>query len=167
MTSKKKAILSAVFTWAVAIWVFITTSSLHSGSDSLIRPEYIPRVVASVLIVLGIGIFIQGMREKVSDKEKAEIAEKKEERKSEPLIKTLTPLLTFILIFLFLFFLKHIGITLSALWFLTVQMTLLSGDFSWKSWVRYFVIALISSVMILFIFRYGFKLKIPVNGLGF
>lgn len=163
LTEKMKGFLSSAVAWAAAAWIFLFTRNLSSGTNDLIKPAFVPRVVAVGLVLLGIGLFIQALRIKVSDEEKKALEEKKTERKEIPLIERLTPFLTLVLIFLFLFFLKKVGFTVCATVYLTLQMTLLSGNFSWKSWLKYFVIALVASVAILFIFRYGFKLKLPVN----
>lgn len=167
MTEKTKSFISAAVAWAVAAWVFIFTSNLKSGTDGLIRPEYIPRLVAVLLIILGIGMFIQGLRAKTTAEEKQALLEKKQERKKLPLIERLTPFITLVLVFLFLLFIRRVGFTVCATVYLTLQMTLLSGDFSLKSWIKYFIIALTASVAILFIFRYGFRLKLPVNKFKF
>lgn len=163
LTEKMKGFLSSAVAWAAAAWIFLFTRNLSSGTNDLIKPAFVPRVVAVGLVLLGIGLFIQALRINVSDEEKKALEEKKTERKEIPLIERLTPFLTLVLIFLFLFFLKKVGFTVCATVYLTLQMTLLSGNFSWKSWLKYFVIALVASVAILFIFRYGFKLKLPVN----
>lgn len=167
MTEKIKGFVSSAVAWAVAAWIFIFTRNLSSGTNNLIKPEFIPRVVAIGLILLGIGMFIQALRMKVSEEEKKALAEKKAARKELPLIERLIPLLTLALIFLFLLLLRKLGFTVCATLYLTLQMTLLSGDFSLKSWLKYFAVALISSVAILLIFRYGFKLKLPVNAWKF
>lgn len=167
MTNKIKSYLSAGVAWLVAAWIFIATMNLKSGAGGLIRPELIPRVVAILLIILGIGMFVQGLKEKVSQEELDKLAQQKAERAKLSLVERLTPVLTLVLIFLFLLLLRHVGFTICAVGYLTVQMTLLSGEFSWKSWLKYFIIAVIASVAILLLFRYGFKLKLPVNGLGF
>lgn len=167
MTERTKGFLSSAVAWAVAAWIFIFTRNLSSGTNNLIKPEFIPRVVAIGLILLGIGLFIQALRIKVSEEEKKALEEKRAARKELPLIERLTPFLTLVLIFLFLLLVKSLGFTVCATIYLTLQMTLLSGDFSLKSWLKYFVIALVASVAILFIFRYGFKLKLPVNAWKF
>ena len=167
MTERLKGFISAAVAWAVALWVFIFTRNLSSGTNDLIKPEFVPRVIALGLIILGIGMFIQALKTKVTEEERKALEEKKAERRATPLVEWLTPLLTLVLIFLFLFFLKKIGFTVCATVYLTLQMTLLSGDFSLKSWLKYFVIALVVSVAILFIFCDGFKLKLPVNAWKF
>lgn len=167
MTERLKGFISAAVAWAVALWIFIFTRNLSSGTNDLIKPEFVPRVIALGLIILGIGMFIQALKTKVTEEEQKALEEKRAERQATPLIERLTPLLTLVLIFLFLFFLKKIGFTVCATIYLTLQMTLLSGDFSLKSWLKYFIIALVVSVAILFIFRYGFKLKLPVNAWKF
>ena len=147
MTERLKGFISAAVAWAMALWIFIFTRKLSSGTNDLIKPEFVPRVIALGLIILGIGMFIQALKTKVTEEERKALEEKKAERRATPLVEWLTPLLTLVLI--------------------PLQMTLLSGDFSLKSWLKYFVIALVVSVAILFIFRYGFKLKLPVNAWKF
>ena len=167
MTTKLKHFLSAGVAWLAAIWIFVFTMNLSSGSGSIIGPSYVPRLVALLLCVLGIGMFLQGMRTPVTAEEKETIAAKKAARKGTPLIERLTPVLTLALITLFLFALRPIGFTTSATVYLTLQMKLLSGDFKWKSWLKYAIIGVVCAVVILLLFRYGFSLKLPVNSLGF
>lgn len=167
MTKKLKDLLSALVSWFVAGWVFVCTRDLKSGTSGLIRPEFIPRVVAIILFVLGAMMFINGIRSKVSEDEKKTIQEKKSAMKAEPFWERFTPTITLLLILLFLLSMKSVGITISATVYLTLQMTLLSGDFSLKSWLKYFLISVVTSLAVLFIFRYGFLLKLPVNKWGF
>ncbi len=167
MSKKVKQILSAIVAWIFAAWIFVFTANLTSGTNSLIRPEYVPRLVAVLLIVFGIIMFIDGIRTPVTDAEKQVLEREKEAKKQMPIIERFTPILTLVLITLFLLSLRPVGFTVSAAVYLTLQMTLLSGDFSLKSWIKYAVIGVVSAVLIFFIFRQGFSLKIPINSLGF
>lgn len=167
MTEKMKGFISSAVVWAVAVWIFIFTRNLSTGTNDLIKPDFIPRVVAIGLIILGAGMFIQALRTTTGEEERKAAEEKKAAERELPLIERLTPLLTLVLIFLFLLLLRKMGFTICATLYLTLQMTLLSGDFSWKSWLKYFIVAAVVSVAILFIFRYGFKLKLPVNAWKF
>ena len=85
MTERLKGFISAAVAWAVALWVFIFTRNLSSGTNDLIKPEFVPRVIALGLIILGIGMFIQALKTKVTEEERKALEEKKAERRATPL----------------------------------------------------------------------------------
>ncbi len=68
---------------------------------------------------------------------------------------------TLAFIFCYIFAMPRVGFTISTFFFLTLQITLLSTDFSAKSWMKSLVISLIASVGIYLIFGCAFGLAVP------
>ena len=68
---------------------------------------------------------------------------------------------TLVLVAAYIFIMSEVGFTISTFIFLTLQITLLSTDFSAKSWLKSLLIALVASVSIYLIFGCAFSLAVP------
>ena len=77
------------------------------------------------------------------------------------LFQKITMPITLVLVAAYIFIMSEIGFTISTFIFLTLQITLLSTDFSAKSWLKSLLIALVASVSIYLIFGCAFSLAVP------
>ena len=68
------------------------------------------------------------------------------------LFQRITMPITLVLVAAYIFIMSEVGFTISTFIFLTLQITLLSTDFSAKSWLKSLLIALVASVSIYLIF---------------
>lgn len=171
---EKAPLASGIFTVVIAILAFATTFSHSSASlKSVIGPVTVPRAVSLLIFALGV---VQIIRHFVSKKSAPE--DKREEKPSAPaaeeegldrmkLFRVLTPWISFAYIALYISLMKPIGFTLSSVIYLTLQIPLLSVDFSKKSWLKALLIGAITSVVVFLIFAKGFGLRLPTNGWGF
>ena len=83
------------------------------------------------------------------------------------LFRVLTPWVSFAYIALYISLMRPFGFTLASVVYLTLQIPLLSVDFSKKSWLKALIIGIITSVVVFLIFAKGFGLRLPTNGWGF
>ena len=114
-------------------------------------PGFFPRWVAVLSIIAGVAyIFMSLYKDKF-------IVEEVFPQKKE-LINVLTVVLA---IFVFVLVVKHIGFLISSTLLLFVIFIR-----SYK-WPKALLFALIASVIVFAIFKIGFKVPVPVNGLGF
>ena len=170
-----KNIVCSVFTFAFATWIMICAASMRSFTNNRLSPAFIPRCIAVVLYLLGVIVFVNGLlgyfkakKDSVPDTCKGETIEADKKKKSfDETIEMLIPYITMIFIFLYLVLMKRIGFTISSVLFLTAQITLLSGNYNLKSLIKYFVIAVIASVIIWLVFYKALALGLPVNNFGF
>lgn len=169
-------IVCAGFIYAFATWIMICTLSMGSFTQNRLSPAFVPRLIAAALYILGTVILVRALL--TARKEKAqpvpaeeipaeEIVESPAEEMKTKKVEALIPYATLLLIMLYLILIKRIGFTISSVLFLTCQITLLSGKYTWKSFFKYFIIALIASVVIWLVFYKALSLGLPVNKFGF
>lgn len=169
---------SGIFTIAVALLAFGTTFS-HSASSlqSAVGPVTVPRLVSGLIMLLGAVLIVRhfvknhrtnagpdGQGKTDSTAEKAQQEETADKMK---VFRVITPWCCFLLIAIYIFLMRKIGFTLASTFYLTLQIPLLSVDFSKKSFLKAFVIGVIASAIVFLIFAQGFGLQLPTNGWGF
>lgn len=124
-------------------------------------------MVAGIIFVLGV---VQIIRHFVNQKKNP--AAKTAEVSKKPLDKmyvfrVITPWVSFVLIALYIFLMRKIGFVLASTLYMTLQIPLLSVDLKWKSFLKAFIIAIITAVVVFLIFAEGFGLRLPTNDWGF
>lgn len=158
-------VLAAFFFWTT----FGTKSFLGTGRGRT-APDTIPKIVAVAMFVIGAVIvvrwFIQMKQGKLAPAVEEDDSPNcegmtEEQIKTRRLFQKITMPITIALIFCYIFSMSRIGFTISTFFFLTLQITLLSVDFSKKSWIRNILIALVASVGIYIIFGCAFALAVP------
>lgn len=173
---ENSGLMGGIFTILIALAAFGATFS-HSAASlkSVIGPVTVPRAVATVILVLGIAqivrYFVQKKKTPAAEAKAAPAAETEE--KSDPeadrmqLFKAITPWVSFIYIGLYIYLMRKIGFVLSSTLYLTLQIPLLSVDMSRKSYLKAFIIGVITAVVVFLIFAKGFGLRLPTNDWGF
>jgi len=166
-------LISGIVVMALAAffyWTTIGTKTFMKTGKGRLAPDTIPKAVAIGMFVLGIIIivkwFINMKQGKIKPVEKEDDSENtvgmtEEQIKTRRLFQKITLPCTILLIFLYILLMPEIGFTISTFCFLTLQITLLSTDLSWKSWLKSILIALIASVAIYIIFGCAFGLAVP------
>lgn len=166
-------LISGIVIMALAVFFFWTTfgtkSFLGTGRGRT-APDTIPKIVAAAMFVIGAIItskwFVALKRGALPEIEAEDDAEdcagmSGKEIANRHLFQKITMPVTLVLVFCYILAMPRIGFTISTFFFLTLQITLLSIDFSWKSWVKSIVIALLASVGIYLIFGCAFGLAVP------
>lgn len=168
-------LVSGIFTVFISLVAFGATFS-HSASSlkSVIGPVTIPRLVAGVILVLGLVQILRHFHQKKKAPAAAAEAPAAQETASEEepidkmqVYKVITPWVSFALIALYIFLMRKIGFVLSSTLYLTLQIPLLSVDLSKKSFLKAFIIGIITAVVVFLIFATGFGLHLPTNSWGF
>lgn len=176
-----RELVCAGFVYAFATWIMICTFSMGSYTQNRLSPAFVPRIISFALYGLGTIILVRGLlkarKEKAADIQTEETAEPAAENiQEEPVdkeavrakkVEPFIPYATLLLVMLYLILMKRIGFTVSSVLFLTCQITLLSGKYTWKSLLKYFIIALVASVIIWLVFYKALSLGLPVNDWGF
>lgn len=143
-------IMGVVFT-LYAVGYLIASLKYPYTNKFGMGPGFFPRWVAVLSIIAGVAyIFMSLYKDKF-------IVEEVFPQKKE-LINVLTVVLA---IFVFVLVVKHIGFLISSTLLLFVIFIR-----SYK-WPKALLFALIASVIVFAIFKIGFKVPVPVNGLGF
>lgn len=167
---------------AAGVFFYIITFGTKSFTTGTIKADTIPKALAVILFGLGVCIVLrwviitrknqkagQSAPEMDNASESAaadDPAAEKPSRKNAIYQKATTPI-TLVLIFLYIFIMNQLGFVISTVLYLSAQITLLSTELSWKSFLKSFVVALIAAILIFLIFGKAFKLPLPINDFGF
>jgi len=168
---ENSGLVSGIFTVVMALLAFGATFS-HSAASlkSVIGPVTVPRMVAGIVLALGIAQIIRHfVKKKKTPATAVEPAPEEDDKPIEKMqvFKAITPWVSFALIALYIFLMRKIGFVLSSTLYLTLQIPLLSVDLSRKSFFKAFIIGVITAVIVFLIFAKGFGLRLPTNGWGF
>ncbi len=177
MQNKKKKNYTDLFAGLVVMalaaffyWTTIGTKSFMKAGKGRLAPDAIPKAVAIAMFVLGIVIiakwyisFRQGKIKPVEETDDSDdcIGMTEQQIRSRHLFQKITMPCTVALIFLYILLMPKIGFTIMTFCFLTLQITLLSTDLSFRSWLKSLLIALIASVVIYVVFGCAFGLAVP------
>ena len=169
---------SGIFTIIVAVLAFCATFSHSSSSlQSVIGPVTVPRLVSGIIMLLGAVLVVRHFAKnhrtnadpdgQGKTDSTAEMAQQEETADKMKVFRVITPWCCFLLIAIYIFLMRKIGFTLASIFYLTLQIPLLSVDFSKKSFLKAFVIGIIASAVVYLIFAQGFGLQLPSNDWGF
>lgn len=159
-------ILVAVFFY----WTTIGTRSFLGTGRGRVAPDTIPKIVAVAMMILGAIIVIQWIirsrtgkiPEKIVEDDSVDCENMTEnEIQKRHLFQKVTMPITLIFLCTYIYLMPRIGFTISTFFFLLFQITLLSIDFSMKSWIKNTIIALIATICIYVIFGCAFALAVP------
>jgi len=166
-------LIAGIVIMAMAAFFFYTTfgtkSFLGTGRGRT-APDTIPKIVACAMFALGAVISVKWgidmkrglVKNRVEEDDTPNCEGMTQEQiKVRRLCQKITMPVTLALIFCYIFAMPRVGFTISTFFFLTFQITLLSTDFSAKSWMKSLVISLIASVGIYLIFGCAFGLAVP------
>lgn len=166
-------LMSGIFTVFIALLAFGATLS-HSAASlkSVIGPVTVPRMVAGIILAMGIVQIIRFFVQRKKAPAPERRAENPASEDNKPIAKmevykAVTPWVSFILIALYIFLMKKIGFVLSSVLYMTLQIPLLSVDMSKKSFLKAFIIGAVTAAVVFLIFAKGFGLHLPTNGWGF
>lgn len=166
-------LIAGIVIMALAAFFFATTfgtkSFLGTGRGRT-APDTIPKIVAIAMFILGALItakWFVALRKgtlppiHVEDDAADCMGMSQAEIDRRHLFQKITMPITLVIIFCYILIMPMIGFTISTFLFLSVQITLLSVDFSAKSWIKSIIIALLASVGIYLIFGCAFSLAVP------
>ena len=170
ITDEFKGLASGIFTEAIAVLGFLATLSYRDNtySMSVIGPVTVPRFVCLAILLLGVLQIIKW----AAARKGAPKAEKSSVDQNAPLdkmqiVRKITPLCSFLLIAAYIWLMKAIGFTMGSVVYLTLQIPLLSVDFSGRRFLKSFILAVIVSAVVFVLFAKGFQLHLPTGPWGF
>ena len=151
-------IVVSVFYIILAAAIIIMAMMLPKSAVMDIGPDFMPLVIGSATLILAVWLLVLSVKNfKVNAKlaETAEIEECDYKR----------VLGSFIVILAYVMILKPIGFIISTILYLPIQMFILSpsDERDGKSLVRLILITVIFTMVVFFLFRYGFKIILPAG----
>ena len=159
---EKTDLLSALLAIVFGGFVYIMSGSIvvkAKGGD--IGSQFLPRLIAGLMILLGVLLLIGTLR-KIKSSAGAQAQEEAGDKSFMPALLSFVNLIVYVLIF------KPVGFLVSTVLYLTVQMIIMSPDRKpgVKKLGLWALLAVIVAVAIYFIFTKGFSLPLPSGILG-
>lgn len=139
---------------------FLLTNNLPRKDT--IDSRFLPYILSGFLFVLSLIQIKRGMK----------IIKDGKVNKNEDHLDYSTFIKTLAIIILYIGFLNILGFIISTIIFLFLEFIILTPDRLKKNYILYLLIALITSLLVYFLFRYGLNLILPrglfnIGGIGF
>lgn len=161
MTFKKyNDLILGVVMLAFTLFYFIMTLQIPRKGQT-IDATFIPFILCFMLAAVGVFQVVKGMAAYKSYDESSYVAPKEEDK-----LDVGTVVKTVGLIILYVLPLNTVGFVIMSALYLFFQFIVLTPERLEKNYVKYGIIAVLSSVIIFTIFRYGFDLMLPAGILG-
>lgn len=166
-------LIAGIIIMLIAVFFYWTTQGTKSflgTGRGRVAPDTIPKIVAVAMLIIGAIITVQWfvrakkgtLPSKAVEDDSADCEGMTQQQiNTRHLFQKITMPVTLVLVASYIFIMSEIGFTISTFIFLILQITLLSTDFSVKSWLKSVLIALIASVSIYLIFGCAFSLAVP------
>ena len=151
-------IVVGVFFMVLSVALITMAKMLPKSKVMEIGPDFMPLVIGSVVFILAaILTFLSIKNFKMHEKELENV--------TIPECDYKRVLLSVILVLIYVFILQPIGFILSTMAYLLLQMLVLSPDDERdaKHIVRLVLIDVIFTLVVFFLFRYGFKIVLPAG----
>jgi len=160
MTKKKQSLVLGSIFLVLSIVLYCQARSIKTGSSLLAGADFMPKVMAILLMLVSIAYLVQGFANKVTEVSRQNDAKKKTEK-----MEWIRLVLEFLLLFGYLFCLKPIGFIISTMAFIFLQSILITPKENRKI-LLLLIVAGVCTVITYLIFVKGFKLLLPAGILG-
>lgn len=151
-------IVVGVFFMAISAALIVMAQMLPKSKVMEIGPDFMPMVIGSVAFILAAiltFLSVKNFKMHAKELEGAEIADCDYKR----------VLSSIILVLIYVFILQPVGFIISTMAYLLLQMLVLSPDDERdkKHVIRLIVIDIVFTLVVFFLFRYGFKIVLPAG----
>ena len=162
MKEKRTTILIGIFFLLISIVLFISATSIPVPNALAIGGDFMPKVMAVLLIICAIGFVVVGIAQKPT-----QVPENNPSKKEQRMDAKRWSLfaIEFALLFIYLYLLIPVGFILMTSIYIFVQAWVITVKEE-RSLIKMAIIAIIASVIIYFIFVKGFHLMLPAGLLG-
>ncbi|MCI8950862.1 MAG: tripartite tricarboxylate transporter TctB family protein [Lachnospiraceae bacterium] len=151
-------IIVGVFFMALSAIMMVMAKMLPKSKVMEIGPDFMPMVIGAITFVLALiltALNVKNMKMRTAELEGVTIDECDYKR----------VLLSALLVFIYVFVLQPVGFIVSTLVYLPLQMLVLSPDDQRgkKQIIQLLIIDVIFTMIVFFLFRYGFKIVLPAG----
>ena len=161
MKEKRETIWMGVFFLAFSILLFVSAMSIPAPSALTKGGDYMPKVMAMFLAVCSVGFIATGIAKKPGPDGDTKAETGQGMGKKEWMLFAVE----LALLFTYLYLLKPIGFLIMTSAYIFIQAWVITVKEERRA-VKMAVIAIVSTVIIYFIFVKGFKLLLPAGILG-
>ena len=153
---KYRDIISGGVIFAASLILFIMTFFMRRLTVLSVGPEFMPRIVFGMMMVLGLVVAAEGLKNcRTAAADEA----------LEPKPRNKTALLTLLLIMIYIACLKQIGFLITTAAYLFFQIMILAPKENRRP-LQFLIIAVLSSSIIYYLFLNVFQLLLPAGILG-
>lgn len=159
-----------IFACIAAFLIFLTTLHTKIYIEAPIVSTTVPRFVCYAMFAIGLYMIISWfikLKKGLLKDSKNDIDAKNSDPDINELFAKITPFCSFVFLIVYVALMKPCGFIVASALYLTVQIPLLSVDLSFKSFLKSFIIGIITGVVVYLIFNTGFGLRLPKNVFGF
>ena len=163
MYSRNKDVVSGSFFLLLALVVFISSFSIKKVANVTsvsLGSSFVPQVVSVLLVIVSIAIIYGGYKE-VQELKGMTI----EEKENENAVKAWAVVATFVMVGVYVALLDTLGFIIATSVYLFAQFYILA-DKTTRKLPMFAKVAVVSSVVIYFVFAWGFELLLPAGILG-
>lgn len=145
------------FFMALSVVMYALAARLPKSKVMSVGPDFMPKVISIAVFILSAVLLVTTITERRV--RAAEIAAAKDAEKKD--YKRV--ILSFLMVLIYVYTLKLVGFTITSLVFLPAEMFILAPDDkrTKKDLLRYVIISVIFTLIVYFLFRYGFKILLP------
>lgn len=162
LEEKKKDLYISLFLLLFSIVFFASTYNLQRLTESNIGVEFFPRLTAIAIFILSSALFVQSITglKKYKRNNSGNVKVEKNDYK-----KYFTVLLTVLLIIAYIALMWKLGFIISTAIYLFLQISVLAPKEK-RSYVTFFIISVLTSCFIYYVFKVLLHLMLPAGILG-
>lgn len=160
MKEKRTTILIGIFFLVFSIVLFVSAMAIPAPNALAIGGDFMPKIMAALLIICAMGFIIVGVTQKPISEDPAEKTGQEMDIKRWSLFA-----IEFGLLFVYLCLLIPVGFILMTSIYIFLQAWIITVKEE-RSPIKMAIVAVVSSIIIYFIFVKGFNLMLPAGLLG-
>lgn len=157
MSKNYVSLISPLVVFVFAFILYIGSNNLKTLAHDPTGPALLPKIVAIILLILGILMLLSGIREFRKNNTNADGYERKISSKSN----RVSVYVTLAIIFMYIFLLDKLGFIISTSLYLVIQIHIFLGTFRMKHAVLYLIGSILLSVILFEIFSTFFNIMLP------
>ena len=152
----------SIFFMILSVVMIIAARMLPRSKVMDLGPEFMPTVIGVLILALSVILLVTTILN--FKKKSAELAAQEPVKYDYKRV-----ILSFISVLIYAFILKSVGFIICTLVYLPIQMYILAPDDkrTKKDIIQFVIIDVIFTLVVYFLFRYGFKIMLPAGILSF
>ena len=170
MVVKFQDVISGFFLLIVSVAMFVATFSFEALTVSKVGPDFMPKIIASMMLIFSIIIIANGLKKAKIRNENTDAYQKIKEEDMESVTQgekknLLTVMTTLGLMIGYFVLIPILGFLLMTALYLFLQMLLLSHKSNRKIWF-FAILSIATSALIYYVFRSVFYVMLPTGIIG-
>lgn len=159
-------VIASIVLLLFSIVMFLGTLNMKRLTDMAIGSEFAPRLVAAGIFILSLILFVNGLKKaREQDGESDELEDHADDSNEKEAINYKKVLIVILLFAMYVALMRPIGFLLMTIIYLFTTMVVLA-DQTQRNIPLFFIVSVVTSCFVYFIFRNVFYLFLPAGILG-